>query len=132
MAESNPYAGPRWLAFSMSAIAIVALILAALDTPLTDWSGSNYLFGAILVVFAVAFAVAGARGSFNLIGRWSGKVSMIFAVVGTLGSAAFLIGSLVSGVWNVDSILTTGTWLALLLMFGGSIAVANKKMKAGS
>lgn len=131
MAESNPYGGPRWLAFAMAAVAVVTLIAGVIDTPLGEWSGTNYLFGVILAVFAVAFAIAGARGSFNLVGRWSGKTSMIFAVIGTLASLAVIIGTLVGGVWNVDTILTTGMWFALFLMFAGTIAVANKKMKAG-
>ena len=131
MAEANPYAGPRWLAFTMAAIAVVTLIAAVLDSPLGEWSGTNYLFGAVLVVFAIAFGVAGARGSFNLTGRWSGKTSMIVAIVGALASILVIVTTFTGGEWNVSTILTTGMWLALLVMFAGTISVANKKMKAG-
>ncbi len=42
-----------------------------------------------------------------------------------------IVGTVLSGELNLDSILTTGTWLALLVMFAASISVAQKKMKAG-
>lgn len=131
MAEANPYAGPRWLAYVMSAIAVVTLIAAALTTPLGDWSTSNYLFGGLLTFFAVAFAIAGVRSSFTLVGRMSGKTSMIVSVIGALASVLVIVGTVVGGVWNVDSILTTGLWVALFVMFAGTVVVARRKMQAG-
>lgn len=131
MTEANPYAGPRWLAFLMSGIAIVTLIAGVVDTPVGEWSGTSYVFGAILVLFVVAFGIAGFRGSFNLVGRWSGKTSMILAVVGGLASVLVIVGTVIGGVWNVSTILTTGMWLALFVMFAGTVSVASKKMKAG-
>ncbi len=131
MAAANPYAGPRWLAFLMSAIAVVTLIAGIVDTPVNEWSGTTYVFGAILVLFAIVFAVSGFRGSFNLVGRWSGKASMIVAVIGGLASILVIVGTVVGGVWNVSTILTTGMWLALFVMFAGTVSVASKKMKAG-
>ena len=131
MTAANPYTGPRWLAFLMSGIALVTLIAAVANTPVGEWSGTNYLFGAVLVLFVIAFAIAGARGSFNLVGRWSGKTSMIVAVIGGLASLLVIAGTLIGGVWNVGTILTTGMWLALLVMFAGTVSVASKKMKAG-
>jgi hypothetical protein len=131
MAEANPYAGPRWLAYLMSAIAVVTLIAAALETPVGDWSGTNYLFGAVLVFFAAAFAIAGIRGTFNLVGRLSGKTSMILAVIGSLATVLVVVGTVIGGTWNVDTILTTGLWIALFVMFAGSFVVARRKMQAG-
>ena len=131
MAEANPYAGPRWLAYLMSAIAVVTLIAAALNTPVGEWSSSNYLFGALLIVFAVAFAIAGIRGSVNLVGRWSGKSVMILSAIGTLGALLVIVSTAFGGEWNVSTILTTGLWLALLAMFAGSFGVARQKMQAG-
>ena len=131
MSETNPYAGPRWVGFTMAGIAAATLLFAVTNTPLGDWSSSNYLFGAILVVFIVVFAIAGIRGQLNLVGRWKGKTSLIISIIGTVASILAIVGTLLSGEWNLDSILTTGTWLALLVMFVVSISVANKKMKAG-
>ena len=131
MSETNPYAGPRWVGFTMAGIAAATLLFAVTNTPLGDWSSSNYLFGAILVVFIVVFAIAGIRGQLNLVGRWKGKTSLIISIIGTVASILAIVGTLLSGEWNLDSILTTGTWLALLVMFLVSISVANKKMKAG-
>ena len=131
MAEANPYAGPRWLAYLMSAIAVVTLIAAALDTPVGEWSGSNYLFGAVLIFFAVAFAIAGIRGSVNLVGRLSGKTSAILAGIGSLAALLVIVSTAISGEWNVSTILTSGLWLALLAMFAGTFAVARQKMQAG-
>jgi hypothetical protein len=131
MAEANPYAGPRWLAYLMSAIAVVTLIAAALETPVGDWSSTNYLFGAVLVFFAAAFAIAGIRGTFNLVGRLSGKTSMILAAVGSLAAVVVIVGTLAGATWNVDTILTTGLWVALLVMFAGTVVVARRKMQAG-
>lgn len=131
MAEANPYAGPRWLAYLMAVIAVVTLIAGVLDTPLGDWSGTNYLFGALLLFFAVAFAVAGTRGSFNLLGRWSGKTSMIVAIIGALAALLVIVSTFFSGEWNVNTILTTGLWVALLVMFAGTVVVARRKMQAG-
>lgn len=130
MAEPNPYAGPRWLAFLMSAIALVALIAAVVDTPVGEWSGSNYLFGAVLLLFAAAFAIAGFRGSVNLLGRWSGKTSMTVSVIGALAAVVVILATVFGGVWNVDTILTTGLWLALFVMFAGAASVARRKMQA--
>lgn len=131
MAEENPYAGPRWLAYLMSAIAVVTLIAAALNTPVGEWSSSNYLFGAVLLFFAAAFAIAGIRGSVNLVGRWSGKSVMILSAIGALASLLVIVSTAFGGVWNVSTILTTGLWLALLVMFAGSFGVARRKMQAG-
>ena len=131
MAEENPYAGPRWLAYLMSAIAVVTLIAAALNTPVGEWSSSNYLFGAVLLFFAAAFAIAGIRGSVNLVGRWSGKSIMILSAIGTLAALLVIVSTAIGGVWNVSTILTTGLWLALLVMFAGSFGVARRKMQAG-
>ena len=131
MAAANPYAGPRWLAFLMSGIAVVTLIAAVAETPVGEWSGTNYLFGAVLVLFVVAFAIAGFLGSFNLVGRWSGKTSMIVAVIGGLASIVVIVGTVIGGVWNVSTILTTGMWLALFVMFAGTVSVASRKMKTG-
>lgn len=58
--------------------------------------------------------------------RW-----LVISIVGTVAAILATVGTLLSGEWNLDSILTTGTWLALLVMFAASISVANKKMKAG-
>ena len=131
MAEANPYAGPRWLAYLMSAIAVVTLIAAALETPVGDWSGTNFLFGGLLLFFAAAFAVPGIRGTFNLVGRLSGKTSMILAAIGSLAAVVVIVGTLAGATWNVDTILTTGLWVALLVMFAGTVVVARRKMKAG-
>lgn len=131
MTQANPYAGPRWLAFVMSAIAVATLVAGALDTPMGEWSSTNYLFGAVLIFFAAAFAIAGVRDSFNLVGRWSGKTSMIVAVIGALASVLVIVGSVMGGVWNVSTILTTGMWLALFVMFAGTVVVARRKMQAG-
>lgn len=131
MAEANPYAGPRWLAYLMSAIAVVTLIAAALNTPVGEWSSSNYLFGAVLIFFAAAFAIAGIRGSVNLVGRWSGKSVMILSAIGALAALLVIVSTAFGGVWNVSTILTTGLWLALLVMFAGSFGVARQKMQAG-
>ena len=132
MAENNPYAGPRWVGFTMAGIAAATLLTAVIDTPLGDWTSGNYLFGAILVVFIVVFALAGIRGQLNLVGRWSGKTTLIISIVGTVAAVLAIVGTLLSGELNLDSILTTGTWLALLVMFAASISVARKKMRAGS
>lgn len=131
MAEAHPYAGPRWLAYLMSVIAVVTLIAGAIDTPVGEWSGTNYLFGAVLIFFAAAFAIAGIRGTFNLVGRLSGKASMILAVIGSLAALLVIVGTVAGGSWNVDTILTTGLWVALLVMFAGTLVVARRKMRAG-
>ena len=131
MTEPNPSTGPRWVAFTMAGIAAGTLLAAVTDTPLGEWSNSNYLFGAILVFFIVAFAIAGIRDRLNLAGRYKGKAVLIISIVGAAASILAIASSLLSGEWNLDSILTAGTWLALLVMFGASIAVARQKMKAG-
>jgi len=119
------------VAFTMAGIAAGTLLAAVTDTPLGEWSNSNYLFGAILVFFIVAFAIAGIRDRLNLAGRYKGKTVLIISIVGAAASILAIVSSLLSGEWNLDSILTAGTWLALLVMFGASIAVARQKMKAG-
>ncbi len=131
MAEANPYAGPRWLAYLMSVIAVVTLIAAVIDTPVGDWSGNNQFFGVLLVVFALAFGYSGFRGSFNLLGRWSAKTSMIFSLIGTVIAVLVTASAFTGGQWNVDSILTFGAGLALLLMFITALVMSRKKMQAG-
>jgi len=68
----------------------------------------------------------------NLVGRWSGKTTLIISIIGTVAAVLAIVGTLLSGELNLDSILTTGTWLALLVMFAASISVARRKMRAGS
>ena len=131
MTEQNPANGPRWVAFTMAGIAAGTLLAAVTNTPIGEWSNSNYLFGAILVLFVVAFAIAGIRDRFNVAGRYKGKTILIISIIDTAAAILAIAGSLLSGEWNLDSSLTAGTWLALLVMFGASIAVARQKMAAG-
>lgn len=128
--EGNSNDGTRWLAYSMAGIAVIALIAAVIDTPLGDWSRSNQFFGVLLVIFALAFGYAGVRGSFNLLGRWSAKTSMAFSILGVLVAVLLTASAFLSGPWGVDSILTLGVGLALLLMFAISVVMARKKMQA--
>ncbi len=92
----------------MAGVAAVTLIVGVIDTPLAEWSGTNYLFGAVLIFFAAAFAIAGFRGTFNLVGRLSRKTAMILAVIGTAGSLLVIVTTIMGGQWNVGAILTTG------------------------
>lgn len=131
MAEKDPYAGPRWVAFTMAGIAAGTLLAAIVDTPLGDWSSNNYLFGAILVLFIAAFTVAGIRDRLNLVGRFRGKTVLIISIIGTAAAALAIVGTLLASEWNLNSILTTGAWLAILLLFAASISVARRKMNAG-
>jgi hypothetical protein len=119
------------VAFTMAGIAAGTLLAAVTNTPLGEWSNSNYLFGAILVLFIVAFAIAGIRDRFNVAGRYKGKTILIISIIGTAAAVLAIAGSLLSGEWNLDSILTAGTWLALLVMFGAAIPVARQKMASG-
>ena len=56
---------------------------------------------------------------------------MIVAVIGGLASIVVIVGTVIGGVWNVSTILTTGMWLALFVMFAGTVSVASRKMKTG-
>lgn len=131
MSEENSFVGPRWLAFTMAAIAAVTLVVAVISTPLGEWGTFNYLIGAVLIVFVVTFAISGIRGSFNALGRSSGKTSLIISVIGVVASVLGILSGLFGGAGTVDGILTTGTWAALLVMFLGSATIARKKMAAG-
>lgn len=131
MSDENPYTGPRWVAFAMAGIAAVTLIAALLSAPLAEWSTSNYLLGAILIVFIIVFARAGIIGKLNLVGQLKGKTTLIISIIGAIASVVSIFIAVLPGEINLDSILTAGTWLALLVMFGSSIAVARKKMNAG-
>lgn len=130
MTDTQTFQGPRWVAFTMAGIAAGTLLAGIADTPLGDWTTGNYFFGAILVVFIVAFTITGIRDQLNLVGRWKGKTSLIISIIGAGAAVLGIAVALLAGEWNVSSILTAGMWLALLVMFGASIAVARQKMAA--
>jgi len=131
VSEANPYSGPRWLPFVLAAMAAVTLIIAVATTSLDDWSVTNYFFGAVILVFVIGMLIAGIRGSFNLLGRWKGKTSMILAIVAVIAAVVVLAGSLVADEWDQGTILTTGLWATLLVLFAAAAVEANKKRKAG-
>jgi hypothetical protein len=90
----------------------------------TSWhGGKKMVFSAVLD--------ESNRGTFNLLGRLSGKGSMILAAIGSLAALVVIGATLAGGVWDVGTILTTGLWVALFVMFAGSFVVARRKMQAG-
>lgn len=132
MSEGRSYSGSRGLAFVIAAIALVTIIAAVVNTPLSEWSTINYIFGAVIVFFAGAYLVAGFRGGFNLTGRAKPKTTFTLSIIGSIAALIVIASSTFAGDWNQDTILTTGLWLALLVMFLAGAVQANKQMKASN
>ena len=126
-----PLAAALTAGLVLAAMAAVTLIIAVATTSLDDWSVTNYFFGAVILFFVIGMLIAGIRGSFNLLGRWKGKTSMILAIVAVIAAVVVLAGSLVADEWDQGTILTTGLWATLLVLFAAAAVEANKKRKAG-
>jgi len=113
----------------MAAIAAVTAIISVITTPLGEWTTWNYIIGALLVVFAIVFAVQGARNKVNLMGRLSARTGVILGAIGAVGSGLGMLAGITSSDSTVSAVQTTGLWLALFVMFVGTIVVARRKMR---
>lgn len=129
MAQPNPYSGPRSIALAMAAIAAVTAIISVITTPLGEWTTWNYVIGALLVVFAIVFAIQGARNKVNLLGRLSARTGVILGAIGAVGSALGMLAGITSSDTTVSAVQTTGLWLALFVMFVGTIVVARRQTR---
>lgn len=134
MSATNPYGGSRVAGYIISIISIVTLIIAFVNTPFGEWGTYGYLLGAALLLFGVTFLYAGVKDRMNLVGRnFSGKANLIIAVIGLIASVVVVASPFFMGnEWSVTTILTTGVFAALGVMFLFGIPASRAKMAAGS
>lgn len=132
MAEVNTYTGPRWLAYLMAAIGLIAVVIGAIHTPFGEWTASGYLVAGVLVVVSILWIVVGLRGPVNLLGNMKGRTALIVSVVGALVAGVLLGINIVTDEWTLSAILFTGLLAQLAVMFIGSISVSSRKMKDGN
>jgi hypothetical protein len=129
LTPKNPYAGPRWLGFVLSAIGLLTLIAAMANTPLIEWQTGDYVIGLAIAVLVVGFFVAAMRGPINLIGNMKGKTAQLLSVIGIFISGVVIGANTFNENWTVPSILTSGTFLLFVVMFFASFAVAGRKVR---
>jgi hypothetical protein len=132
VAEANTYTGPRWLAYVMGAIGLIAVVIGAIHTPFGEWTASGYLLAGVLVVVSILWIVVGLRGPVNLLGNMKGRTALIVSVVGALIAGVLLGVNIFTDEWTLSTILFTGLWAQLAVMFIGSISVSSRKMKDGN
>lgn len=135
MSELNPYGGSRAMGVAIFIVSIATLIIAAINTPLGEWEGWGYFLGALLLVFGLAFLFSAVKNRMNIVGRNTrGRTNLIISVVGLIATIIAVMSNFVTqgeGGWTVSSILTTGLFAALAIMFAAGIPASRAKMAAG-
>jgi len=131
MRADNPYAGPVWLGYLFSFMALVTLILGLGNTPLVDWSTIDYVLGAVVVIFGVGMFVASKTGRFTLMGdRVSGRQGRLISAIG-LVFAGIVVGYGFGSGSSFVNIITTGIFMALTVMFLVSYVITTRKVDEG-
>ena len=136
MVEVNPYGGSRIVGVLIFIVTLVSVILVLVNTPLSEWGTWGYLLGAVVVVFGLAFLYSAAKNRMNIVGRnTSGRTNLIISVIGVIAAIAVVISNFVTqgdAGWTVSTILTTGVFVALGLMFAAGIPASRAKMADGN
>ena len=135
MSQPNPYGGSRITGVLVFIVSITTLIIAAINTPLGEWETWGYFMGALLLVFGLAFLYSAFKNRMNIVGsNTKGRTNLIISVVGLIAAIIAVISNFVTqgdGGWTVSSILTTGLFAALIIMFAAGIPASRAKMAAG-
>ncbi len=135
MSQPNPYGGSRITGVLVFIVSIATLIIAAINTPLGEWETWGYLLGALLLLFGLAFLYSAVKNRMNIVGsNTKGRTNLIISVIGLIAAVIAVISNFVTqgdGGWTVSSILTTGLFAALIIMFAAGIPASRAKMAAG-
>ena len=131
MASANS-TNPRSLPFVLGAIGIVTLIIAVFHTPIGEWSGGAYVFGVVLLLVSVMWLYLGFRGSYNLMGRLSPRAGVIFSAVGALAAGIVLGVTIFTDEWTVQTVVTTGLWVMLAVMFVAGFIVSSRQQQTAA
>jgi hypothetical protein len=133
MSEANPYGGSPIVGYLIFVVAAITLVIAFVNTPFGEWGTYGYLLGAVLLLFGVTFLYSAVKDRMNIVGRnTSGKTNLIISVIGLIASIVVVASPFFMGnEWTVTTILTTGVFVALGLMFLFGIPASRAKMQAG-
>jgi len=135
MSQVNPYGGPRVVGYIIFAVCAITLIVALANTSFGEWGTWNYFFGAVVLLFGIAFLYSAVTDRMNIVGRnVSGKANFIISILGLIATVIVVISTVMvdsSGGWTLNDILTTGVFAALAIMFLAAIPVSRAKMQAG-
>lgn len=134
MSAMNPYGGSKAAGYIIFLIAVVTLIIAFVTTPFGEWGSFGYLLGAVLLLFGVTFLYAAAKDRMNIVGKnFSGKANLIIAVIGLIACIVVVVSPFFMGSeWTTTTVMTTGVFAALGVMFLFGIPASRAKMAAGS
>jgi uncharacterized membrane protein YidH (DUF202 family) len=135
ISAANPYGGSRVVGVLIFIVSLVAVILALVNTPLGEWGTWGYVLGVVVVVFGLTFLYSAAKNRMNIVGRnTSGKSNLIISVVGLIAAIVVVIANFVTqgdAGWTVSTILTTGVFVGLGLMFAAGIPASRAKIADG-
>ena len=134
MSAMNPYGGSKAAGYIIFLIAVVTLIIAFVTTPFGEWGSFGYLLGAVLLLFGVTFLYSAAKDRMNIVGKnFSGKANLIIAVIGLIACIVVVVSPFFMGSeWTATTVMTTGVFAALGVMFLFGIPASRAKMAAGS
>ena len=129
---STTSTNPRSLPFILGAIGIVTLIIALVHTPIGDWTGGAWVFGVVLLVITVMWLYLGFRGSYNLMGRLSPRTGVMVSAAGAVAAGIVLGATIVSDEWTIQTVLMTGLWAMLAVMFVAGFIVSSRASRSSN
>lgn len=134
MSAMNLYGGSRAAGYIIFILTIVTLIIAFVNTAFVAWGTYGYLLGAVLLLFGVTILFADAKDRMNLVGgNFSGKANLMIAVIGLTACIVVLVSPFFMGSSRTaTTVMTTGVFAALGVMFLFGIPASRAKMAAGS
>lgn len=131
MLDTRQYAGPRWLGFVLSAIALITLILGMANTPFIEWQIGDYILGVLLALAVVGFFYASYQNVFTLFGSMAGRTALRLACVAAIVSAFVIGANIFSDTWTVLNVLFVGGFFLIFVMGVAMISLSAEKIRDG-
>jgi len=131
MLDTRQYAGPRWLGYVLSAIALITLILAMANTPFIEWQIGDYILGVLLALAVVGFFYASFQNVFTLFGNMGGRSALRLACFAAIVSAFVIGANIFSADWTVLNVLFVGGFFLIFVMAVAAISLSADKIHNG-
>jgi len=131
MLDTRRYAGPRWLGYVLSAIALITLILGMANTPFIEWQIGDYILGVLLALAVIGFFYASYQNVFTLFGHMGGRTALQLACFSAIVSAFIIGANIFSDDWTVLNVLFVGGFFLIFVMAVFAISLSADKIRDG-
>jgi membrane associated rhomboid family serine protease len=119
----------RKLGWYYFVVALITLIIAAVQQPIGEWGGWGWLLGAALALLGVVGLYQGLTGKGNTRSKtMSEGTQRKWAIVGLIAVSFAVVVNVIADAqnFNVADTISVGIWVALLGLFVSQLATLSK------